>query len=209
MSKTSGQGNVKDIVGYVAAGCLFTVVVADLIYGVASGREALLTWTQIAFVAFGIFALYAPHITRFTVSPKEGVTIEKQVEAFEKDLKNIEAIPHGDGAQELESLLQEASRLDHTLWSQLIMYRLAMRALLRRLCLKQGMPLSDTHSMRSMLGKLLGNGTIPRALHDELERVRDATFPAEWGAGTLPSREELAYVVEHGPDILRQLQRIG
>lgn len=209
---TKATHNIRDLRGPIAGGLIFAVALSDLLYDVLTANDSVLNWTQIALIALAVFTLFADRITEFTVSPTEGIKIksppkEAQIQAFQNDLEKLDLISEKESAEDLEALLESSNQIEHGVWTQLIIYRLAMRALLRRQCLQAGMQLSDTPSLDVMLKQLRASGKLGDDLYKRLQQIRHATFAAEWGGGTPPRADEIRYALEHGPELLRELQK--
>ncbi len=58
--------------GFVVAGVIALLVIADAIYGAAMHRESLISWMQILLGGLALFALFAHQITEFA-----GLTAER------------------------------------------------------------------------------------------------------------------------------------
>ena len=137
-------------------------------------------------------------------------SIDQQVEAFQGDLKKIEAISVPGQSPDLDSLIDDSTHLKHNVWARLIMHRMVMRALLRRLCVDHGMgnQLSDTPSLRSMISRLANANAIDGELAQSLERLRESTHAAEWGSGIPPTDADIRYVLNDGLSVLKRVQKL-
>ena len=134
-----------------------------------------------------------------------------QIEAFQGDLKKISALSSPGQSPDFESLMDDATHLKHSVWARLVMYRMVMRALLRRLCVENGMgnQLGDTPSLQRLIGMLKAANIIDRELVDALERIRESTHAAEWGSGIPPTDVDIRYVLNEGTTILKQVQSLA
>lgn len=134
----------------------------------------------------------------------------RQIEAFQGDLKKISALSSPGQAPDFESLMADATHLKHNVWARLVMHRMVMRALLRRLCVENGMDeqLGDTPSLQQLIGMLQGADIIGKGLVGALERLRRSTHAAEWGSGIPPTDVDIRYVLNEGTKILKQVQNL-
>lgn len=68
------------IPGYIAAGLVSLLILADAVYSAAMQRDSLISWMQILMGSLALFALFAHQITEFAVG-KGGITIKQKIAA--------------------------------------------------------------------------------------------------------------------------------
>jgi hypothetical protein len=184
------------------------ILVVDLTNSFLRGVCPVLSWHDLVLATLLLFIGAGEKISRLVLSPKSGLTIEQQVREFRDDLKRIELFGESSESADLENLLQKATRLPQEIWSRIIFYRLLLRAVLRKKCKSNGIPLKLTTSLTIMVNTLKSFGGIDLDLAIQLKRVIHATFAAEWGEGELPTEEELKYVLEEAPEIIKKVDRL-
>lgn len=99
----------SDTPGYVAAGVIALLIVADAIYGAAMQRESLISWMQILMAGLALFALFGYRITEFAVG-KDGITIKQKIAAGAA-LGAAEASKPDHDATDRESSIERAQRI--------------------------------------------------------------------------------------------------
>jgi CheY-like chemotaxis protein len=95
--------------GYIAAGVIGLLIIADAVYGGAMQRESLISWTQILFGSLALFAMFGHRITEFVVG-KDGITIKQKIEAAAA-LAAAEASRPDRDAPNAESPRERAQRI--------------------------------------------------------------------------------------------------
>lgn len=95
--------------GYVAAGAIALLVVADAIYGAAMQRDSMISWMQILMGSLALFALFGHRITEFVVG-KDGITIKQQIAAAAA-LGAAEASRPDADATDSESSKEQSQRI--------------------------------------------------------------------------------------------------
>jgi hypothetical protein len=66
------------IPGYIAAGVVSLLIIADAIYGAAMQRESMISWMQILMGSLALFALFGHRITEFAVQATTGAHVRHQ-----------------------------------------------------------------------------------------------------------------------------------
>ncbi len=96
-------------------------------------------------------------------------------------------------------------------WWILLQYRIELRKTLRVICKGLGivLPRTDT-SITDLLKhiKSKNKNLILYELGQQLERIRESTCYAEWGAERIPDKEDIKFVFENAPKSLQSLGTI-
>lgn len=88
-------------------------------------------------------------------------------------------------------------------WLTLVLTRMLMRQGL--VCLLPNHGLGVSPSLKTLIANSLQKGLITQSEHDDLEKLRDITFYAEWWDGTAPTHEQWEWALNNGQQIVRGL----
>jgi len=202
----------KEVIPQVYRAITFIIITAILVVDLTNSflrrLSPFLSWHDLVLATLLLFIGVGEKISRIVLSPKSGLTIEQKVREFRKDLKSIGAFVESSESADLENLLKKATQLSQEIWSKIIFYRLILRAVLRKKCKSKGIQLGFTTSLTNMVKTLKSISIIDLDLEYQLKRVIHATFPAEWGEGELPTEEELKYVLDRAPEIIKKVDRL-
>ena len=155
-------------------------------------------------VAFIVFVIFIDQIYKFTIGAK-GIVFERRVAAVAR----LQTATGRQKLAELDAVLQDFSGHEKDIWSRMILYRISLRALLRRVCSeKKALELNDTTPMVKMIEALQSQGFIAEEFADQLGQIRDGTFFFEWGTGTPPSEATIAKIESAAPRLLKKLAKI-
>lgn len=187
---------------------LVVLLAINLSYSIWRGKSSLLEWPELLIVAMIFLVAVGERFTRFKITPKE-LTIEQQVEEFKAEARAIQRLADSKDTENIEALLNKATRMPSEVWLKLIFYRLVLRAVLRRKASRSGIHLYFDTSITRMLMELRERGVLADDLVHEIDFLREVTYTAEWGAGRFPSEKDVRVALEKAPDILRRLDSIG
>jgi hypothetical protein len=192
---------------FIAAffGCVIT---AELAYNAYTGAGHLITWRVPVFAALMLATPVSWRIAKLQFGMVTGLTLETHIAETRKEVEYLESLSTGGGINELEALLEGATGQRPGIWSQLIIYRLALRVLLVRLCRAKGIGVKTAESMVSMLNSLQQKSLIDPDFADKLHQIRDVTYFVEWPGGRRPSNEEIKQVLSQAPALLRRLVQL-
>jgi hypothetical protein len=151
------------------------VLAADLIYsGFANKKGELVAWRDLILVAFIIFVIFIDQIYKLTIGMK-GIVFEQQKQRFSA----VARLQTAEGSQklaELDAVLQDFSGKGKDIWSRMIIYRISLRALLRRVCSEKisekTFKLQDTTPMDKMIETLQSENVITKEFADQLDEIR-------------------------------------
>src|ERR1700730_4772402 len=182
-------------------GLLITVVLAlDIGHSWISGHRDLVTWCDFALLALIVFVVFIGQISKFTVGAK-GIVFEQRLAAVAR----LQSTSGKDKLADLNVVLETFSGQEKDIWSRMIVYRISLRALLRRICdEKKVLDLKETTSMVDMLSHLAAKDIIAKDFHDNLDRVRNTTFFFEWGTGLTPEKTAIEYVEKNASKLLKK-----
>ena len=187
----------------VTALVIFGLIVADVWYYVLN-RAHFLSWDLLLLVALLVFVSVIEHVSKFTVGTK-GIVFEKRAAA----IVNLRNAKGADKVTILEAVLKDFSGQEKDIWANLILYRITLRALLRRICSeKTDFHLQETTPMVDMLNVLLDKGLITENFRGQLEAIRNTTFFFEWGTGDPPTATDIKLVESEAPRLLKKLAAI-
>ena len=189
----------------ITAALIGTVLAADLIFRAWFGKKRdLVSWTDLFLLGMLIFVVFMDEVYKFTVGLKGSV--------FERKAKAVADLQIATGEQKvasLEAALQEFSGRGKDIWSRMIVYRISLRALLRRLCLeKDAFELNFTTPITDMIEVLLQTGVITTTFAKELNELDDTTFFFESGIGDVPTLAEIKKAEDSVPGLLKKLAEI-
>ena len=184
------------------------ILATDFANSLVKGAMPALSWHDLVLIALLIFIAAGERISRLVLGgEKVGLTLEQQVHEFREDLRLIDSLGKNAKNADLENLLQKATNIPHEIWSTIIFYRLLLRAVLRNKCFSNGIQLGLTTSLSDMLRRLTEIGVIDSDLNSKIRRIVHATFAAEWGEGELPTEDDLKFVLEEAPKIIRMIHK--
>jgi hypothetical protein len=99
----------------LGASVLLLIVSVDMGYRIYHSQPDPLTWYDLLLVVLIVFTLLGDRVSKLVLGLK-GISIEQQVEAFQDDLKKIEAISSPSQSPNLEELMDESTSLKHNVW---------------------------------------------------------------------------------------------
>ena len=130
----------------IATGILIVLVLAtNLAYSGFNNGKELVSWIDLILVAFIVF--------------------ERRVAAVAR----LQTATGRQKLAELDAVLQDFSGHEKDIWSRMILFRISLRALLRRVCSeKKALELNDTTPMVKMIEALQSQGFIAEEFADQL-----------------------------------------
>ena len=148
-------------------------------------------WVDLILLALIVFVVFIDRVAKFTVGAKGIVFEQRRIAA-------VAGLQSGSGTDKLAGLtkvLEAFGGQEKDIWSRMIIYRISLRALLRRICEEKNvLDLKETTPMVDMLSALAKKEIITKDFAENLDRVRNTTFFFEWGTGPAPEEEEIQYV---------------
>jgi hypothetical protein len=138
------------------------------------------------------------------------VSAELMVKELKSDIKKIDSFIEEDESETRISDLV-GDTLDHPrdTWSKLLIMRAVLRRLLRKIADAHGMRYNEFASLTQMIEDFKGISIIEANLARDIERIRDATFTAEWGAGRPPEPGELQFALDNYQRVFEILKATG
>jgi hypothetical protein len=194
----------------ISIGILFALAIMDVVYGIVSSQEKALSFPALLLCALAVFLLMSDTVTKLVLSPIKGVTIENKIASLKEDAERLSVISKKSDSKALKAILHGQTNLQYSVWGELVTYRMVMRLIIRRLYEQShgGTILQKTPSLSGMLLGLRESGVLSDSMYAEMERIRDATFVAEWGVGDLPPDADIQWVLERGESSLSRLQSL-
>ncbi|MGB3491339.1 MAG: hypothetical protein WBA57_01330 [Elainellaceae cyanobacterium] len=188
---------------------VYIILVLDVAYRIFNRSDAILDWQLVAILGLLTFATLGDRISELIVG-KEGITlkqnIDRQILEVKQDMEDVQLINETGNAKYLDGLLKRVDSQNRDIWSKLIIYRLALRALSRQICQAQGMYLGDATSLTDMIGYMKEKRIITDQIAHDLNFIKYSTFFFEWGTGRPPTVEEIKQVLSITPPALKQLE---
>jgi hypothetical protein len=191
---------------------------------VAAAVDWLLSWkyattylnhNHLILVAIGVLVLYLDRFRELKVGA-EGLSFKARAEKVSREADHLLRMQQSGKSVDLSQFFSATQRFQS--WGTLTIYRLTLRMLLVRYSRATGMPVTDPPilpgqtpsgterplSIMEMLRQLSARGHLDPALCTDLDRMRNATYFAEWG-GAPPSLDEVEFVLKHGRSLLERL----
>jgi len=188
---------------------VYIILILDVAYRIFNRSDAILDWQLVAILGLLTFATLGDRISEFIVG-KEGITlkqnIDHQILEAKQDAESLQLINETGNAKYLDGLLKRVNNPNRDIWSRLIIYRLALRALSRQICKAQGMDLGETTSLTEMISYMQGKRIITDQIAHDLNLIKYSTFFFEWGTGRPPTVEEIKQVLSISPPALKHLE---
>lgn len=132
---------------------------------------------------------------------EESVSIDEAMVATETDFRLFQILRNKDN---VDILLQSIAGFQPTVWKQLISYRILLRVLLIKYCRAKNKGVTDNESITSMLS-FLQIQNVNADFIDELRKISDITYFAEWTSGTPPYNNDIKELISKAPVVLRRL----
>jgi len=188
---------------------IYIILVLDVAYRIFNRSDAILDWQLVAILGLLTFATLGDRISEFIVG-KEGITLKQNIDSqileAKQDAESLQLINETGNAKYLDGLLKRVNNPNRDIWSRLIIYRLALRALSRQICKAQGMDLGETTSLTGMIGYMQDKRIVTDQIAHDLNLIKYSTFFFEWGTGHPPTVEEIKQVLSLAPPALKHLE---
>jgi ribosomal protein S13 len=156
-----------------------------------------------------LFTAVGNRFSKVVISPKE-ISIEQMVENLESDIQKIEKfIDEENPTNKIADIVEDTLEHPRDIWSKLLLIRTTLRRLLRNIADRHGMFYSPTASISRMIADFRQQEIIDDLLNEQIERIRNATFTVEWGAGQPPEPEEVKFVLENYNRVFNTLKDIA
>lgn len=185
---------------------IMAVLSIDILNSYRKASTGLLSWYDLILCIFLVFIGVGDRIAKLAIT-MTGITIQQTVKAAVKDVSSLAALKTDTKATHLEEILTSTTGRSKDVWSKMIVYRLAMRILLRRLCGQNGMTLGDATAFVQMLGFVKSHSLLAVDVQAEIEKVRNVSFFFEWGTGSPPSESDIKSVLQIAPKVLHKLAK--
>ncbi len=157
-----------------------------------------------------MFVVFGDKITKLVISPKEisiEQTVEQKVKALKDDIKKIdEFIEKDNPTAKITDIVDDTLEHSRDTWSQLLLIRMTLRRLLRKIADSRGMNYSPTASISTMIHDFHQQGIIDDFLVERMEKIRNATFAVEWGAGESPELKDIKFTLENYAKVFSDLK---
>jgi hypothetical protein len=127
------------------------------------------------------------------------------VEAQSESFVNLAAMLRGNEFAEPDKLIELNNR-GVTVWWKLLRYRIELRTLLREICRDVDCHLGkDDVGFEVEIKTLAKLNVIDTLFFDTLNKIRVATYYAEWQVGQPPEPEDIEFALNESPKALTQL----
>jgi hypothetical protein len=180
-------------------------VLTNLIRGVQ-----LLGWSEIVLLVLVVFVAIGDRITNLRVSPTEfsmeQQPIEQQIHDLRVDNKRVDEAVKEEPPEKIIELVEYSLGQPRDVWSKLLFIRMTLRRLLRSLAEARGITFRPSAGIKTMNASLKQRGILDETLSHEVERIRNTTFRAEWGAGREASAEDLEFTLKNYGDVFAKLK---
>jgi len=133
---------------------LALIIASDMTYSAITGAAHLIRWPHALLTELAVFVAAGRRIAQLDFGLLRGLTINQQVATVEADVGTLERLSEDGGSEELEMLLAGTTGQSWRVRGQLVTSRLALRALLMRLCRAHGISLRPAPSIFDMLRSL-------------------------------------------------------
>jgi hypothetical protein len=183
------------------------LVIGDIIYACTHNGSHLANGPVISLVGVLVFIAVGDRISKFVVNAK-GFSFEQRAREANKELQRIAVLRDNQHNRVIHTILNAATGTGAATWTSLIVYRLALRVLLRQICQTLGMKLDiegRPTPMTDMLRYLHEHGALSDTVLAKVEQLRDATYFIEWGIGDPPSVVEIENALKIAPPLLQSL----
>ena len=160
--------------------------------------ESPLSWEFLLLVLSPFVALIWSDISNFKFGSK-GLEVEKIKRDVDKTIKHA---AHGDSIdkQALDTLFKSVELND---WATLVLARMLMRKGLVALEPQHGLGVSP--SLSKLIVQCEQKNLISPEEKEELEKLRNVTFYAEWWDGDVPTQGDWKWALENCRDLIEQL----
>jgi hypothetical protein len=108
----------------------------------------------------------------------------------------------------IKKVVESSSGQPRDTWSKLLLIRIILRRLLRRMAEVHGISVSKkTAGIIRLKNTLAAKEVIDATLKEQVERIRDATFTAEWEAGDPPDPKNVQFTLDNYKDVFASLKK--
>lgn len=168
----------------------------SVIYNLTTKQASLVNWPEILLILVIAFIAVGDKISKMAISPNE-VSIEQEVKGVEKTIQDIDKFVEEDSPTgKITDIVDDTLEHPRDTWSKLLLIRMTLRRLLRKIADLYNIKCSHTTSISSMAATFHEQGIIDDFLAAQVEKIRNATFVVEWGAGQPPSLEDIKFTLE-------------
>lgn len=163
-------------------------------------------WFEVILVVAVIFVAVGGRIKTLAISPKS-LTVEQEVEKLSREMEKVDRFVEED--RPTNDVMDIVADPEHPrdIWTRLLFIRMTLRRLLRKVAAGHGLSYSPAVSISRMISDLLRQGIIDAVLAAEAEKMRNATFVVEWGAGSPPDPADIRFSLENYAKVFDALKR--
>ena len=168
-----------------------------------------ITPTITAAIITAIATVLAAVITAVGVLRKERKPreISQQVRNYEEEVKKVdEFVSEANSPDRIIEIVEYSLGRPRDVWGKLLMIRMTLRRLLRNTAEARGIQFRPTAGIITMRTHLKQSGIIDETLDREVERIRAATFTAEWGAGYEAHPEDVQFALKNYGGVFAKLK---
>jgi hypothetical protein len=161
--------------------------------------ESPLSWQFFLLIASPILILAWKDLAKLKLDPKGGLELERLKEEINK---SIVEISHGRSvdSKSIDKLFKSTELND---WLTLVLARMLMRKAL--VFLNRNHELGPSPSLKKLIQSSLENGKLTQEECDNLERLRNITFYAEWWGGDAPTFADWDWALKNSKNIVQKL----
>jgi len=197
---------MNDRLRIYAFGLFAVLLVVSVIRNLWLTGTSVINISELVLIVLIVFVVAIDKIKELVISPNEGISIKQAINNVEESNQKINAYIEGKTAQEITEIIKETLEHRQDIWLELLLIRMTLRRLLRKIADSHDIEFSSTASLSSMTKKFHEEGIIDSLLVEQINKLRDATFLVEWGAGKSPSLENVKFTLEEYGKLFRSLK---
>ena len=165
-------------------------------------------WIELILAAIIAFIAGGDRIARIVLEATGfKVSIDNRPERVQEELTKIEAYVTDDNtAEDISKIIDDS--LEHTrdIWSRLVLIRIVLRRLLQRVGSTHDLGFVPESSISKMKAVMRDKGIIDNLLAENIEKLRNATYAAEWGTGEAPKLENIKFALEQYESVFQTIK---
>lgn len=201
------DSSIRNRMRWIAIVIVTVALTSDMVYHSFRRSSDLVGIYDLGIIGVLLFLAAGEKINKFSLN-KSGFSLEQQITQTAIEARELDRFAKGEKLGEFEEFIVNFIGHERDVWSQLIIYRLGIRLLLRSLSQANGISISQMEPLSKMLGALHEKNVLPDDLVIKIERVRNTTFFLEWGSGSAPKADEIAFALKESPSVIQHLQRL-
>ncbi len=133
-------------------------------------------------------------------------SLNESLEQMGKTAQTLGNYVEGKSTREITRIIDDTLGPTRDIWLKLLLIRTTLRRLLHRIADSHDMKFSSTSMISSMTDAFLERGIVDVLLAEQIERIRDATYTAEWGEGRPPRLEDVRFTLDNYATVFKALK---